>query len=384
MQALCRLVSGSYFDEVKWLLVALAIVAVFLLSNLLLLPNYYAEADSAPTGTPAVAEGATLTPTPTPTFIPSATRTNLHTPTHTPATTPTNTRTRTPTPDSLTAALVPDPSDTKRVTFKPNGEWHGFELESSEDEIRVVVNPDGSDRILELASTSNEPDDDWCPPSQTEEKKVEDNDELYISACDDGVAKIQLWDESGEFLIREYRLRIDSIVPTPTPTNTPTITPTATATSVPVFTPTHTPTPTAASSFPTDVSVPGGISEQPTPESYFYTHQCDPSHITVVLISIGISPYSQNFLRIRDDLETGPISPNSSGYPELEHDSVDYLHGSVVFDAFSEASHIIEFTISEAFKARSFRSEHEDERQVTFLRRDDSAAACLVREGGLE
>ena len=273
------------------------------------------------------------------------------------------------------------------MTFKPNGEWHEFELESSEDEIRVVVNPDGSDRILELASTSNEPDDDWCPPSKTEEKKVEDDDELYISACDDGVAKIQLWDESGEFLIREYRLRIDSIVPTPTPTNTPTITPTATATatamatSVPVFTPTH----TAASSFPTDVSVPGDISEQATPESYFYAHQCDLSHITVILISIELSPYSQNSLRrIRDESEMGSISPNSSGYPELDHDSVDYPHGSVVFDALHEASHIIEFTISEAFKTRSFRSENEDERQVTFLRRDDSPIACVVREGGLE
>ena len=201
----------------------------------------YTLAATTATQTPT----STATHTPTPTLNATATAAAISTATATP------TATLAP-----TAELDPDPSDPDEVDWEPDGEWHEFELDSSEDEVKIVAIEGGGKRILELATTDSEPDSDWCPPSRYEEGTVEDGDDFYLAACDEGIAKIQIWNSNKTVLLREYTIGVNTVVPTPT--RTPTVTPTPTATPTPTHTPTgpvNTPTPTH-----TSVSCPSGDS----------------------------------------------------------------------------------------------------------------------------
>jgi len=296
----------------------------------------------------------------------TATQTSTSTATHTPtpslnatataAAKSTATATVTPTATSApTAELDPDPSDPDEVDWEPDGEWHEFDLDSSEDEVRIVANKGGGDRILELATTDSEPDSDWCPPSRNEEGTVEDGDEFYVAACDEGIAKIQIWNSNKTVLLREYTIGVSRVVPTPT--RTPTVTPTPTG-------PANTPTPThtsvscpsgdsgGASGASADTCTPpddsvciqqlGSQSQEfnvshsnqswrsscpsarsssilkPQYYAQYYTFTINKSsYVTIDLITKGSSPNSQLYLRAgRDETGIVPIASDAGSYPD--------------------------------------------------------------------
>ena len=177
--------------------------------------------------------GSSSTPTNTPTNTPTPVPTQPPTPTNTP--TPVPTQPPTPTPSPPTAEFDPHP---RRANMRSDGAWHKFEMESNE-EIKVVVNPRGSDLLLKIAETSDNrpPSDNWCDNSDPDRrsKRLENDDDFFLSACYDGIATIHLESTSTRQVIRTYSFRVGS---GPQPTATPT--PSPTPTPVPTATPTHT------------------------------------------------------------------------------------------------------------------------------------------------
>ena len=163
------------------------------------------------------------------------------TPTSTPTNTPTPIPTQppTPTPSPPTAEFDPHP---RRADMRSDGAWHRFEMDSNE-EIKVVVNPSGSDLILKIAETNDNrpPSDNWCDSSapKRRNKTLDNNNDFFLSACADGIATIHLESTSTRQVIRTYSFRVGpGSQPTATPTSTPV--PTPIPTPVPTSTPTHT------------------------------------------------------------------------------------------------------------------------------------------------
>ena len=172
-----------------------------------------------------------------------STATSTPTPTHTSTPTPTPT----PTSDSPGASLSPDPSI---GSFQANGAWRRVTVSSRVGRVKIVANPTGSDRRVEINERSTR---SYCPAEQNDDdngRTFANGGSVYLAGCAlrnnssdrDGFGTIQLRRASDNSLIHNYTLTIGS-PPTPTPTATATATPTST----PTATPTHSPTPTLTS-----------------------------------------------------------------------------------------------------------------------------------------
>ena len=171
---------------------------------------------------------------PTPTSTPTSTPTNTPTPIPTQPPTPVPTQPPTPTPSPPTAEFDPHP---RRADMRSDGAWHRFEMDSNE-EIKVVVNPRGSELILKIAETNDNrpPSDNWCDSGAPKRRnKTLDNDnDFFLSACADGIATIHLESTSTRQVIRTYSFRVG---PGSQPTATPTITPVPTPNPIPTTPP---------------------------------------------------------------------------------------------------------------------------------------------------
>ena len=153
-------------------------------------------------------------------------------------TNPTPVPTQPPTPTQAPQPTAEFNRDPGTVNMRSDGAWHSFKMDLNE-EIKVVVNPSGSQLILKIAetNTNNAPPDNWCDISapKKKSKNLEDNDRFYISACADGIATIELWSTSTSTPMKVYAFRVGSgPQPTATPTSTPVPTPAPTATPEPV------------------------------------------------------------------------------------------------------------------------------------------------------
>ena len=176
------------------------------------------------------ATDATATPTPTSTATPTPTATATATPTATPTSTPTPT-----TAPAISASLSPDPST---VNFQPNGQWHKFTVNSSES-IKVVVNPSGVSRNVEIATRSA---GNYCPAEGNDTFIRSNGQSIYLAGCRAGTGVVELRRASNNRLIRTYRFTIGAS-PTATPIYTATATPTPTPTNTPQSRTAATPTP---------------------------------------------------------------------------------------------------------------------------------------------
>ena len=148
---------------------------------------------------------------------------------------------------ATTASLSPDPST---VSFRANGRWHRFTVNSSET-IRVYVNPGTTPKNVEVYTSNT---GNHCLNGAEREFKSRSNGQyVYLAGCQSGTGTVQLQSSSGT-VIRTYTFSIGSASnPTPTATNTPTYTPTPrsaqptpTHTPTATYTPTYTPTPRSA------------------------------------------------------------------------------------------------------------------------------------------
>ena len=216
-------------------------------------------------------------PTPTPTATPTPTPTATDTPTPTPTATP-----------GSGASLSPNPSI---GSFQANGAWRPFTVRSQVGRVKIVANPTGSDRRVEINESKA---GNFCPAEQNDDdigRTFANGGTVYLAGCAlwnspsdrDGYGKVELRRASDNSLVRTYTLTIGSPsiptnTPTPTPTPTPTATATATPTNTPTATPTHSPTPTATPPNGCVTSL-GTISGTAT-KNGTWTNSCESTHRT--------------------------------------------------------------------------------------------------------
>ena len=103
-----------------------------------------------------------------------------------------------------TASIQPSPS-LYRFTVAPN-EWIPFTVYTDADSVRVVVNPTGSDAVLEVASGNRPPPTSYCPAELNETPEAFKNGEtLYLQACGVGRTEIRIEEFYYDHPIQHYR-----------------------------------------------------------------------------------------------------------------------------------------------------------------------------------
>lgn len=103
-----------------------------------------------------------------------------------------------------TASIRPDPS-TYRFTVAPN-EWIPFTVYTDADSVRVIVNPTGSDAVLEVASGNRPPPTSYCPAEPNETPGAFKNGAtLYLQACGVGRTEIRIEEFYYDHPIQHYR-----------------------------------------------------------------------------------------------------------------------------------------------------------------------------------
>ncbi len=99
------------------------------------------------------------------------------------------------------ASLSPDPSG---VDFRDDGQWHQFTVSASV-RVRVVVNPTGSDRSLEIGVSDA---GNYCPPEQNDGPTRRDGQQVYLAGCVAGSGVVELRRASDGRVIRTYAVTI--------------------------------------------------------------------------------------------------------------------------------------------------------------------------------
>ena len=103
-----------------------------------------------------------------------------------------------------TASIQPSPS-LYRFTVAPN-EWTPFTVYTDADSVRVIVNPTGSDAVLEVASGNRPPPTSYCPAEPNETPAAFKNDAtLYLQACGVGRTEIRIEEFYYDHPIQHYR-----------------------------------------------------------------------------------------------------------------------------------------------------------------------------------
>lgn len=107
-----------------------------------------------------------------------------------------------------TASIEPDPST---VTFNTNNRsWQTFTVRTNLDSVLVVVNPTGSDKVLEAAGGSKQPTRDYCPAEGNDSptKGRRNGWFLHLKACAAGETQIAIYDYNQIELAR-YNVSIE-------------------------------------------------------------------------------------------------------------------------------------------------------------------------------
>ena len=103
-----------------------------------------------------------------------------------------------------TASIQPSPS-LYRFTVAPD-EWLPFTVYTDADSVRVIVNPTGSDAVLEVASGNSPPSNSYCPAEPNETPEAFKNGEtLYLQACGVGRTEIRIEEFYYDHPIQHYR-----------------------------------------------------------------------------------------------------------------------------------------------------------------------------------
>ncbi|MDE2812803.1 MAG: hypothetical protein OXM01_07265 [Gemmatimonadota bacterium] len=103
-----------------------------------------------------------------------------------------------------TASIQPSPS-LYRFTVAPN-EWIPFTVYTDADSVRVIVNPTGSDAVLEAASGNRPPPTSYCPAEPNETPAAFKNGAtLYLQACGVGRTAIRIEEFYYDHPIQHYR-----------------------------------------------------------------------------------------------------------------------------------------------------------------------------------
>lgn len=103
-----------------------------------------------------------------------------------------------------TASIHPSPS-TYRFTVAPD-EWIPFTVYTDTDSVRVIVNPTGSDAVLEVARGNRPPANSYCPAELNETPAAFKNGEtLYLQVCGVGRTEIRIEEFYYDHPIQHYR-----------------------------------------------------------------------------------------------------------------------------------------------------------------------------------
>ena len=106
-----------------------------------------------------------------------------------------------------TASFSPDPST---VTFAADGAWHRFTVQASVP-IRVVVNPAGTEPVLEITSRSGR--NNFCPAEADDDISRQDGSSVYLSGCESGTGTVQLRKRSDDSILQTYTIEVTGGAP---------------------------------------------------------------------------------------------------------------------------------------------------------------------------
>ena len=99
------------------------------------------------------------------------------------------------------ATLSPDPAS---YTFEDDEAWHRFRVTSTV-EVKVVVNPSGSSRRVDISTLSS---GSACPAPQSGSVNALSGNYVYIAGCSAGTTEIQLIRRSDNLLLNAYTVTI--------------------------------------------------------------------------------------------------------------------------------------------------------------------------------
>ncbi len=112
------------------------------------------------------------------------------------------------------ARIEPDPST---VAMVADSTWHTFQIHTDAESLRVKVNTDSADVILELATGHRAPISNYCPGEPNDEKKrkaaIRNGMVLYLQVCGEGTGEIVLEEYVYDHPLQQYRIQLKAAVP---------------------------------------------------------------------------------------------------------------------------------------------------------------------------
>ncbi len=112
------------------------------------------------------------------------------------------------------AAMEPDPSDMSLAADDPT--WHTFQIHTDAESLRVRVNPDGADVVLELATGHRPPISSYCPGEPNDEKKrkasIRNGYQIHLQICGEGQGEIVLEEYVYDHPLQRYSLQVSAPV----------------------------------------------------------------------------------------------------------------------------------------------------------------------------
>ena len=107
--------------------------------------------------------------------------------------------------EGSSASLTPDPAT---VPFGNDGAWQPFTVTTT-DPVRVVANPPGTLRRIEIARLQDEPN--YCPPEQDDTIFMNDGQSVYLAACVPGTGTVRLVRDVDGAVLRTYTLPVQAV-----------------------------------------------------------------------------------------------------------------------------------------------------------------------------
>ncbi len=107
------------------------------------------------------------------------------------------------------ARIEPDPST---VAMVADSTWHTFQVHTDAESLRVKVNTDSVDVILELATGSRAPISSYCPGEPNDEKKrkaaIRNGMVVHLQVCGEGTGEIVLEEYVYDHPLTHYTVQI--------------------------------------------------------------------------------------------------------------------------------------------------------------------------------
>ena len=108
------------------------------------------------------------------------------------------------------ARLEPDPST---FPWALDGSWHTFQVQTDAESLRVKVNTDSVEVILELATGHQAPISNYCPGERNDEKKrkaaIRSGMVVYLQACGEGQAEVVIEEYVYDHPLQSYTFQIE-------------------------------------------------------------------------------------------------------------------------------------------------------------------------------